>query len=121
MKCCRVVVGYRVGVERVDPALSAFLGVVAVLCGGVGVAMLVRSRHGSDEVLWRGRRLVAPRLYGCAFLFLGLTFAAVALRYSIFASRSIGTLFAILAGLTFAIAAAVAFIMGAARQRSSLP
>ncbi|MFC0534002.1 hypothetical protein [Phytohabitans kaempferiae] len=102
--------------ESADPALSVLLGVVAVTNGGLGVAMLLRSRDRSGEVLWRGRRLVAPRLFGCAFLFLGLTFAAAALRYSVFASRSVGTLVAILAAFMFAVVATVAFMLWAARQ-----
>ncbi|MEV0610975.1 hypothetical protein AB0I61_31935 [Polymorphospora rubra] len=61
----------------IDVVLAAGSGIVAVLIGTIGVAMLLRSRRHRDAVMWRGERLSAPRLMGSTLVLIGLAMATM--------------------------------------------
>jgi hypothetical protein len=84
------VVPYRVAMGTQDVVLTVVFGVVAGIHGTLGVAMLLRSRHRPNAILWRGQRIVAPRLAACFYLFAGLTFATMALSEVFFEPGSSG-------------------------------
>ncbi|MER6593474.1 hypothetical protein ABT214_16810 [Micromonospora purpureochromogenes] len=94
-----------------DVVFAVGAGVVAGLNVAVGVAMLVRSRHQPGAILWRGQRLVAPRLAACVHLCLGLFFATMALSDVLFEPRSKGDDLMFLVGRVFAASTIVTGVM----------
>ncbi|WP_091337537.1 hypothetical protein [Micromonospora rhizosphaerae] len=97
--------------EALDVGFAVGAGVVAGLNVAVGVAMLVRSRHQPGAIRWRGQRLVAPRLFACLHLCLGLFFATMALSDVLFEPRSKGDDLMFLVGTVFAAAGIVSSVM----------
>jgi hypothetical protein len=102
---------YRAAMGTPDVALAVLSGVVAGLNVALGVAMLLRSRHQPSAILWRGQRLVAPRLAACFHLFLGLLFATMALSPVLFEPGSIGNGLMVLVATVFLAAFTVTSIM----------
>jgi hypothetical protein len=90
-----------------DAAFILLFGIGATLNAVIGVAMLARSRHRPEMIVWRKHPLVAPRLAGSMHLGLALTSAALGLRWSVFEERSTGTLVTLLAAIALAVTTAV--------------
>ena len=111
-----VVVPYRAAMGTLDVVFTIGFGVFAALHSTIGVAMLLRSRHQPDAILWRRRRLVAPRFAGCTLLFIGLTFATMASSDVLFETGSNGDGLMILASTAFTAAAIVAGVMWLLRR-----
>ncbi|HET8662009.1 MAG TPA: hypothetical protein VFM55_23840 [Micromonosporaceae bacterium] len=93
-----------------DVALPVGFGVVGGLNVALGVAVLARSRRQRGVTIWRGQRLVAPRLYACVHLFLGLLFTVMALS-GVVKPRSNGDDLLFLAGTMFGAAVIVTAVM----------
>ncbi|MEV7228947.1 hypothetical protein AB0M79_18265 [Polymorphospora sp. NPDC051019] len=105
--------------RTVDIALIAGGGVAAGLFGVIGIAILARSRHRADAILWRGRRLSAPRLLGLSCLFIGLATTVQVMSRLFFdlGSRKDGFMFMV--GAAFVVAAGVTFVMWLLQSRRS--
>lgn len=97
--------------ETLDVGFAVGAGIVAGLNVAVGVAMLVRSRHQPGAIRWRGQRLVAPRLFACLHLCLGLFFATMALNEVFFERGSKGDDLLFFVGRGFAAATMVSSVM----------
>lgn len=104
----------------VDAAFVLLFGIGATLNAAIGIAMLVRSRHRPEMIVWRKQPLVAPRLAGCTHLGIALTAAALGVRWGVFSERSTGTLVTLLAAIALS---AVTTVMAIAwlRRRGRAP
>jgi hypothetical protein len=111
------VVPYRAAMGTL--VVVVFTSVVAGLNVAIGVAMTVRSRRQPSAILWRGKRLVAPRLAACSYLFLGLFFADLAISHVLFEPGSKGNGFMVLVATVFAVATTVTSVMWSRRRGSA--
>ncbi|BCB80398.1 hypothetical protein GCM10022251_04440 [Phytohabitans flavus] len=104
-----------------DVVITVGAGVAAALNGTIAIAILWRSRHQPDAIIWRRQRVAAPRWAAATYLFAGLTFGTGAVSDILFETGSIEEGLMVLAVLVWVACAIIAGIMWSVRGRQTTP